>query len=185
MHRNHLKRLLNNYGKKHPEEAECVGRFIRFVNAYPNCFERSLSLGHVTGSAWVVSKDQKHVLLTHHRKLDRWLQLGGHADGNTDILSVALREAYEESGFVKIVPITDAAFDVDIHLIPQRSKESAHHHYDVRFVFQVIGSEKFEVSDESHALAWVPITSMNDFTDDGSLLRMREKWIGLQNSVDE
>src|SRR5215510_11521790 len=92
----------------------------QFVAANPNCFERSLQIGHVTGSAWIVDLDRTHALLTHHRKLNKWLQLGGHADGDPDILRVALREAREESNLDAIRPVSENIFDVDIHVIPAR-----------------------------------------------------------------
>ena len=73
-------------------------RFIDFVESHDDCFERLLQVGHVTASAWVLNPDASKTLLTHHRKLNKWLQLGGHADGDTNVLNVATREVMEESG---------------------------------------------------------------------------------------
>src|SRR5207245_6935322 len=101
-------------------EAAMVGRLRRFVTEHADCFERSLQTGHITGSAWVVDIDRSHALLTHHRKLNKWLQLGGHADGDPDILRVALREAREESSLESIRAVSEAIIDIDIHLIPVR-----------------------------------------------------------------
>jgi len=70
----------------------------QFVAQHENCFDRNLSIGHVSGSSWVVNPTFSHVLLLHHRKLDLWLQPGGHADGDTDILRVILNETSEETG---------------------------------------------------------------------------------------
>src|SRR5437773_8684321 len=108
----------------------------QFVEANVDCFERSLQIGHITGSAWIVDRDRTHALLTRHRKLNKWLQLGGHADGDPDILRVALREAREESNLDAIRPVSEAIFDVDIHLIPERAGEPEHLHYDVRFLLE-------------------------------------------------
>jgi len=176
MHRAPLTRLLSDYQRAYPEEAACVARFLAFVQAEPDCFERRLSIGHVTGSAWLVSEDGKSVLLTHHRKLNKWFQLGGHAEGHPDIQAVALREAYEESGLERIALARKGIFDLDIHLIPGRGAEAAHHHYDVRFAFQVVGNEIFQISEESHALAWVEIKRLSEKTREASVLRMRQKW---------
>jgi 8-oxo-dGTP pyrophosphatase MutT (NUDIX family) len=79
-------------------EAAALREILAFVRAEPECLERRCAPGHLTGSAWIVSPCRRRVLLTHHHKLDRWLQLGGHADGDGDLLAVARREAEEESG---------------------------------------------------------------------------------------
>lgn len=176
MHRDDLLSRLRNYRKKWPDETEMADRLIHFVETHPGCFERSLTVGHVTGSAWVVNKAGTHVLLTHHKKLNMWLQLGGHADGNTDILDAALCEAVEESGFQSLEPVGTEIFDLDIHLIPERKSEPAHHHHDIRFVFQGLEDEDYIVSDESHDLAWVEIARLANVTTEKSMLRMADKW---------
>ncbi|WP_323772030.1 NUDIX hydrolase [Antarctobacter sp.] len=127
--------------------------------------------GHVTGSAFVLSPDGASVLLTHHAKLDRWLQLGGHCDGIADARFVALKEAYEESGLARIRLLSDAVFDVDIHQIPARGAEPAHLHYDVRFLMQAEAGE-IAVTAESHALKWVPLAELARFTASESVSRM-------------
>ena len=171
-----LVNLLTDYLHSYPQEATTVNRYIDFVRNHSDCFERSQLAGHVTGSAWLVNRAGTHVLLTHHRKLNRCLQLGGHADGQTNALEVALKEATEESGIENIQALSEALFDVDIHQIPERNHEPAHFHYDARFALQVTDSDSFTVSDESHALAWVPISDMANHTDEVSMLRMADKW---------
>ncbi len=177
MHRTSLLSLLRLYQKKHPEEQEICLSFIRFVQDNANCFERSLAKGHVTGSAWLVNTDHSKILLTHHRKLNKWLQLGGHADGESDVCAVALREAYEESGLKSILPLSEEIFDIDIHRIPENSKEGAHFHYDVRFALEAQGSDKVIVSLESHDLSWISILALHEQSDETSVLRMRQKWL--------
>lgn len=177
MHRTDLLQKLMSYKSRWPMESATVNRFIRFVEVYDTCFERSLEIGHVTGSAWVVDKSGQRVLLTHHRKLNRWLQLGGHADGESNVQAVALREIWEESGLCSARPLGDDIFDIDIHLIPARGNEPAHFHYDVRFAFQVHGDEPFIVSDESHDLDWVSISGLRDYSEEESMLRMARKWL--------
>ncbi len=166
---------LADYRGRFPEEATAVDRFEAFVSSEPHCFLRDCWSGHVTGSAWVVNPQRSHVLLTHHRKLDRWLQLGGHSDGDGDTLRVARREAREESGLT-VVPLSDELFDIDIHLIPARGNDPAHHHFDARFALAAV-SEDFRVSDESHALRWVRIDEITGVTREPSMLRMAGKWL--------
>jgi len=171
-----LIKLLRAYQSTYPEESSTVNRFIHFVESHNDCFERSQLIGHVTGSAWLVNATGTHVLLTHHRKLNRWLQLGGHADGHTNVLEVALKEAREESGIQQIQILNSQLYDIDIHQIPARKNEPTHFHYDARFVFQVVGSDSFRVSDESHALDWINISELSHHTNDASMIRMAEKW---------
>ena len=177
MHRRLLVGQLQDYQSVYRDESEMVVRYLDFVEANTDCFERSLKIGHVTGSAWAVNKAGSHVLLTHHKKLNIWVQLGGHADGDCDVLQVARREVVEESGIEEIEQVGDGIFDVDIHLIPERGDEPAHYHYDVRYAFRVIENEVFVVSEESHDLAWIEIEKLHELTDEWSMVRMAKKWM--------
>lgn len=179
MNRDIVTGLLNDYREQYPIEAATIEQYQRFIAANPDCFERTLLCGHATGSAWLVNPALTHVLLTHHRKLNIWVQLGGHADGNGDLLDVALREAREESGIAKIDVFSPKLFDIDIHAIPERGNEPAHYHYDARFAL-VASTCEFTVSEESHDLAWVEIASLEEKTQEPSMLRMASKWAALQ-----
>src|SRR5262245_24986991 len=98
MHRKPLLELLARYHERYPYETAVVERVRQFVVTRPDCLQRTCEPGHITGSAWILSADRTQFLLGHHKKLDRWLQLGGHADGEPHIEAAALREAREESG---------------------------------------------------------------------------------------
>lgn len=174
MHRQFLLDKLKKHRPHDAEEEEMLKRIVQFVSDYPDCFKRELDVGHITGSAWIVNLERSHVLLTHHKKLNRWLQLGGHSDGEPNTLSVALKEGHEESG-LQVSPVSEAVFDVDVHLIPARKQEPAHYHYDVRFLLEADSQQPFVVSDESHDLAWVALEALPDLVDERSLLRMLEK----------
>ena len=168
--------MIDAYRARYPEEADAA-RLRRFVETQPRCFERDcFDDGHVTGSAWVVDSGGSRVLLTHHRKLGKWLQLGGHSDGDPDTLAVALREAQEESG-LRVRPIGEAVLDVDIHTIPARKGEPAHLHYDVRFAFRAASSGPLRVSPESIDLAWIDIEDLSRLTGEESMLRMARKYL--------
>ena len=97
-------------------------------------------------------------LLTHHRKLERWLQLGGHADGQGDVLAT-LRCARRgrSPGLTSLRAVSPGVFDCDVHEIPARGAEPAHFHYDVRFLLEADAGEPLVVSDESKELAWVAL----------------------------
>ena len=110
--------------------------FLALLSDPQDPFVRDRLSGHFTGSAWVVSADGRRTLLTHHRKLDRWLQPGGHADGDRDLARVALREAQEETGVHGLHLEDGAIFDLDRHWIPERGAVPGHWHFDVRYVVQ-------------------------------------------------
>jgi len=168
---------LDEYARRYAHEYVCIGQFRDFVSSHADAAERHLAIGHLTGSAWLVSADGARALLTHHRKLNRWLQLGGHADGDHDLARAALREAQEESGLCDLV-VEPTIFDLDCHEIPARGSETAHLHYDVRFVVHATTSEAFTLSDESHALAWRDIAALgSDSAVDASMGRMARKWL--------
>ena len=169
--------LLDRYLSAAPEAEPTVRLFRGFAGAHSDCLERSCAPGHLTGSAWLVDRRGGRVLLTHHRKLNKWLQLGGHADSDGDLARVALREAEEESGLNDLV-VEPAIFDLDRHMIPARASEPAHWHYDVRFVVHATGSEEFVVTHESHALAWRDIADVaGDSSVDESVRRMARRWL--------
>ena len=142
---------------------------------------RSLAIGHVTGSVWVIDRERSCALLTHHRKLDKWLQPGGHADGDPDILRVALREAREESGLEAIQAVSEQIFDIDIHTIPARGREPEHLHYDVRFLIEADRGAPLAVSEESRSLAWIPLGRIVELNPEESIARMVAKTRRLQD----
>jgi len=175
MHRRKLLDLLNNYQPTF-EELIYKNRMIEFLHNYENSFERSLLIGHFTASAWLVSQDGTQALLMHHAKLNKWVQLGGHCDGNSDVLAVAIKEAQEESGINSIEPMSFDVFDIDIHTIPENSKEVEHEHFDVRFILQVTSDEQFTQNKESKELRWVGLEKSELPTKERSVVRMFDKW---------
>lgn len=176
-----LHHALEDYLKRWPQEAAVVELFGGLLSAVDagteDPFTRERLGGHFTASSWLVDATGQRVLLTHHRKLDRWLQLGGHADGDRDLANVALREAEEESG-LRELRVEPEIFDLDRHWIPERGDVPGHWHYDVRYVVQAGEDEAYVVSDESHDLAWREVAAIAaDTAADESLHRMAAKWL--------
>jgi len=177
MHRSSLLLLLQNYFPTAQEEVVAKQQMVDFIEENLNCFERTLEHGHITGSAWLLNNDGSKALLMHHNKLNLWVQLGGHCDGDSDVLRVACKEAQEESGIKTIIPVSPAIFDVDIHLIPGNSREKEHYHYDVRFLLRVASDEQVVQNNESKELRWVGKDAASLPTQSLSVVRMFNKWI--------
>jgi 8-oxo-dGTP pyrophosphatase MutT (NUDIX family) len=117
------------------DEARDRAAILHLVETEPACFSRrTFTPGHVTGSAFVVCPSTGLVLLHHHRRLDAWLQLGGHDEGEHDPRATALREAAEESGLVDLALLSDEILDLEVHPIPAGKGEPPHLHHDVRYV---------------------------------------------------
>jgi 8-oxo-dGTP pyrophosphatase MutT (NUDIX family) len=168
---------LRAYARIWSDESGTADGFRMLLADERDPFVRERLAGHFTASAWLVDAAGERLLMTHHRKLDRWLQLGGHADGDRDLARVALREAEEESGLLDLV-VEPEIFDLDRHWIPERGDVPGHWHYDVRYVVRAKGSEDFVVGDESHALAWRSIVGLLDDPEtDPSIARMARKWV--------
>ncbi|MBB1088926.1 NUDIX hydrolase [Lysobacter sp. SG-8] len=177
--RQSLARALSRYAARWPEETD-PGLFMSLLDDPADPFVRARLDGHFTGSAWLVDRTGRRVLLTHHRKLERWLQLGGHADGDVELARVALREAEEESG-LQDLEVEPDPFDVDRHWIPARGDVPGHWHYDVRYVVRAGEDERFVVSEESLDLAWCDIAALAaDAATDASMARMARKWLARQ-----
>lgn len=159
--RDAVRAVLARYVEAHPADRAVVARIRGLVESRPDCLLRSCEIGHVTASALVLSPDLGSCLLTHHKKLDRWLQLGGHVDGEPEPHLSALREAVEESGMSGFDFWDDAAeplpFDLDVHPIPARRDEPEHEHHDFRYLLVARAGETFRVGDESNDLAWFPL----------------------------
>lgn len=177
-----LSAALADYVARWPAEVACAECFIALATESADAFLRGRLAGHFTGSAWLVDRSGTRVLLTHHRKLDRWLQPGGHADGDRDLEGVALREAEEETG-LRGLRVEPGIFDLDRHRIPEHRGVPEHWHYDVRFIVRAGEDEAFVVSEESHALAWRPVVDIaGDAEADPSLRRMAGKWLARTGS---
>lgn len=160
--------------------------FREFMLKEDKPFERETEKGHVTGSGFVLSSDKTHLLMVHHKKLGKWLQLGGHADSNPHTYEVALTECMEESALksLKFFPLDMIAgmrcvypvvFDLDRHLIPARGNEKEHYHYDVRYLLIADRNEPIEVSDESYAVEWVPLNEVLKRNKESSIERPLRK----------
>jgi 8-oxo-dGTP pyrophosphatase MutT (NUDIX family) len=173
--RKELQLALQNYAAFNSAERSFIDQFLSLLE-HPNAYHRDHLPGHVTGSAWIIDTSRQFVLLTHHAKLNRWLQPGGHADGDEDITAVALREATEETGLPNFRMLSQNLFDIDIHPIPPRNNFPQHLHFDVRILLEADRSHSLAVTSESHDLAWVELDEVSRKSENNeSMLRMVNK----------
>lgn len=179
MDRHSLIGMLLSYKTEFAEEEKFILPFIELLN-HNDCFQRTHLPGHITGSAWIVNKEKTKTLLVHHAKLNKWVQPGGHADGEENILGVALREAEEETGLENLKPSFEI-FDIDIHSIPERKDFPQHFHYDIRFIVQGEDHEAIVVSEESHDVRWINLDELEKFNGERSVLRMKEKLVAIHS----
>lgn len=145
---------------------------LAFIEEHPlDAHLRTCLEGHLTASAILVDASATKVLLTHHKKLGRWLQLGGHCDGDADLARVALREATEESG-IDGLGIDPVPIDVDVHVIPAREGEPEHLHLDTRFLVRAPAGAVERASDESLELRWFDRDEARAIDTDDSVRRL-------------
>jgi 8-oxo-dGTP pyrophosphatase MutT (NUDIX family) len=164
------------YAPRDERERGMRDRLAAFLETYGSrAFDRALAPGHITASAWIVDPERTRAVLLHHRKLARWLQLGGHVDGDPDVRRAALREAREESGLRTLRLIGDDIYDIDVHRIPARANEPEHDHYDLRFALEADPREPLVSNEESHDVRWIPLEELERYDIDDSVRRLAAK----------
>ncbi|MCB9979842.1 MAG: NUDIX hydrolase [Rhodospirillales bacterium] len=157
-------------------------RIVAFIESEPECFHRTLLKGHVTGSAVLLSACGTELLLNYHKFLDKWLNFGGHADGEEDVFQVAARELEEESGIRGAHPLrNNGIFDLGVHPIPDNPHkgEPAHTHYDIAYLFQAPEAVTFVISNESLDMKWVTFDEARQMPIDARMRRMLQKIAAL------
>ena len=157
-------------------------RVLDFVARHPDVLHRTCLSGHLTGSALVVDPSRGHTLLMLHRKLSRWFQPGGHADGDANLLAVALKEAAEETGISGLMVATPA-IDLDVHEVP--APEGDHLHLDLRFLVRAPAGADAPGNHESLELRWVDEAALDGLDPplDAGTVRLVRRGLGLARSL--
>lgn len=171
-----LLRDLESYAPSGGEEASSPDRFRSLLERSGNPFTRTRT-EHVTGSAVLAKPNGNAYLLIHHRRLNRWLQPGGHVEEEDEtVLAAALREAREETGVEDFnVPFGRRILDLDIHPIPAFDNRPVHIHFDVRYLFTTRQEVLTPSLDEVLGAAWFPFAEALAADVDGSLARALTK----------
>jgi 8-oxo-dGTP pyrophosphatase MutT (NUDIX family) len=164
--------ILERYAPAQAKQQETRAAMLAFLERHPqDAHLRSCVEGHLTASALVIDESRGQALLTFHKKLERWLQLGGHCDGDANLPGAALRESLEESGIADLA-IDPEPVDLDIHLIPARRDEPAHLHLDTRFLVYAPAGARESASAESHSLGWFDAAGLAAIDTDDSVRRL-------------
>ena len=175
MKKSDLIELLGKYKPDDENEKKYKEQILDFLNENDVFLGKKNQIGHITGSSWIVNYDKTKALLTHHRKLDKWIQLGGHTEEDETILETAMREAQEESGLNSVKCLSEEIFDISIHKFSTILDVPEHFHYDIRFLFEADCDEKIIVSNESKDVKWVSLDRMAEYNADSSRMRMVKK----------
>lgn len=132
---------------------------LEYMAENPNIFLRESRLAHMTASAWIVNKERTKVLMVYHNIYNSWSWLGGHADGETDLLKVALREAREESGLRNVRPVSEDIYSLESLTVDGHMKKenyvSSHLHLNVTYLLEADEEEALSIKpDENSGVAW-------------------------------
>jgi 8-oxo-dGTP pyrophosphatase MutT (NUDIX family) len=166
---------LEKFPTSQQDEEVIRNRFLHLLTTAPNSAHRDNFPAHLTASAWVIHATLDACLLIFHKKLGIWIQAGGHADGDFNLLEVAKREVREETGLSVQVLLDGAIFDLDIHDIPERANTPRHQHFDVRYLFRAEEESHLIPNDEVQAVEWVMFDELEKYTREESIVRMRDR----------
>lgn len=169
-------KALNEYKPYYESEKIFLEKMKKFLAENENFAYRTNLSGHFTASTFIIDENFAKILLLHHKKLDKWIQPGGHIDeADVDFLSAALREAQEETGIKDFKILSEKIFDIDIHEIPEKHHEPAHFHYDIRYFVQAKSTDLNLNTEESNNANWVKLDELFDEKIEESIRRMAEK----------
>jgi len=179
--------LIKNY-IPYCEQEEKDKKLIEYcINKFDDILTRENPIAHITSSAFIVNKTKDKVLMVHHNIYNSWSWTGGHADGEEDLLAVAIKEAREETGVKNIHPVTPHIFSLDVLPVTSHIKRgeyiSAHLHLSVAYLALADEDELLIVkTDENSAVKWIPIEDVNAYSNEPHMQKVYGKFISKINS---
>lgn len=162
-----LKEQLEKYVPINEQEEKDKEVILKYMNDFDNTLVRDNEYGHLCSSGFIVNKDRTKVLMIHHNIYNSWGWTGGHADGNPNLLEVALKEAMEETGITKVKPVFDEMFGIDTLPVLGHFKRGkyvpAHTHLCATYLLEADESEEIHIcEDENSGVKWIPIEEVVD-----------------------
>ena len=157
-----LKKQIQNYISYNEQEENDKRIMLNYIDKNHDVLTRDNEIAHFTASAWVINPDENKLLMIYHNIYKSWAWTGGHADGEEDLLSVAIREVQEETGITKIVPVIDDIFSLEILTVDGHMKNgkyiSSHLHLNITFLLKALEYEKLVTKpDENSGVKWMEI----------------------------
>ncbi|KGR79417.1 NUDIX hydrolase [Ureibacillus manganicus] len=157
-----LKEQIQHYNPYNAQEKKDQEIILRYMDTFDNLLTRENEFAHFTASAWLVNKDHTKVLMAYHNIYDSWSWVGGHADGDDDLLQVAIKEAKEETGLVNVEPITDAIYSIEILGVPAHEKRgqhvATHVHLNVTYLLTADENDLTHIKpDENSDIRWMEL----------------------------
>ena len=173
MMKENLIRQIENYPPFSEQEEKDKALILGWISNNENAFSRENTVAHITSSAWVVNKDRSKVLMVYHNIYNSWSWMGGHADGETDLLAVALREVKEEAGISHVSPVSEEIFSLESLTVDGHVKKgkyvSSHLHLNVTYLLEADSEEAVSIkADENSGVAW--------FSPEEALKKSTEPW---------
>ena len=168
-----LLKEINDYQPYNQQEASDKGIILHFLANYDDILERTNRIAHITSSCWILNHAHDKVLMAYHKIYDSWAWLGGHNDGESDCLKVAIKEAKEESGIGNIKPLSEEIYSIEVLSVDSHLKRGeyvpTHLHLNVTYLLEADDSEKLVIKeDENSGVAW--------FSNDEVMVRSSEEW---------
>ncbi|MGI6484657.1 MAG: NUDIX hydrolase [Candidatus Dojkabacteria bacterium] len=178
---NLLKRI-KNYPPYNPQEEQDKKVFLNYLISFNNCLVRENEFGHVSSSAFVLNKERTKVIMVYHNIYDSWGWVGGHADGDADLLNIAIKEAREETGLKNVKPIDEDIFILDILSVSGHKKRekyvSSHVHLNITFLLEADEREALHIKeDENSGVKWVPINKIVEYSRENQMKKVYTKAI--------
>lgn len=169
-----LKEQIENYKPYNEQEEKDKETMLKYINTFDDVLTRNNEFGHFTASSWAVNKQRTKVLMIYHNIYKSWAWTGGHADGEENLLNVAIRELKEETGVKNVKVLNNDIFSIEIICVDGHVKRekyvSSHVHLNVTYLLEVDEEETLKIKeDENSGVKWVNIEDVEKVTD--------EKWV--------